>query len=109
MPGLIGFLLAAITEDGALLINIAVFGATISYVLMMLTHIVLRFANPDWRRAVPDSRRHLHLLGCRAVSRSPPRWSRPSSWTSRRLHPIPAVYAVAAWPTSWIDSPGTTW
>jgi len=47
IPGLIGFLLAALTEDGALLINIAVFGATVSYVLMMVSHIVLRKREPD--------------------------------------------------------------
>ncbi|MQA85878.1 MAG: ethanolamine permease [Streptosporangiales bacterium] len=46
VPGTIGFLLAAITENGALLINIAVFGATVSYVLMMLSHIVLRAREP---------------------------------------------------------------
>ncbi len=50
VPGLIGFLLAAITEDGALLINIAVFGATVSYVLMMLSHIVLRKREPGLER-----------------------------------------------------------
>jgi ethanolamine permease len=41
VPGVIGFLLA-LTGNGAILINIAVFGATISYVLMMLSHILLR-------------------------------------------------------------------
>jgi ethanolamine permease len=50
VPGTIGFLLAAITEDGALLINIAVFGATVSYVLMMLAHILLRRNEPDLPR-----------------------------------------------------------
>jgi ethanolamine permease len=50
VPGLIGFLLAAITQDGALLINIAVFGATVSYVLMMLAHIVLRVREPGLDR-----------------------------------------------------------
>ena len=50
VPGAIGFLLAAITQDGALLINIAVFGATVSYVLMMLSHIVLRKNEPDLDR-----------------------------------------------------------
>ena len=50
VPGAIGFLLAAVTEDGALLINIAVFGATVSYVLMMLSHIVLRRREPDLPR-----------------------------------------------------------
>ena len=50
VPGTIGFLLAAITKDGALLINIAVFGATVSYVLMLLSHIVLRRREPDLER-----------------------------------------------------------
>jgi ethanolamine permease len=50
VPGTIGFLLAAITQDGALLINIAVFGATVSYVLMMVAHIVLRRREPDLPR-----------------------------------------------------------
>lgn len=50
VPGLIGFLLAAITQDGALLINIAVFGATVSYVLMMLAHIMLRVREPGLER-----------------------------------------------------------
>jgi ethanolamine permease len=49
VPGVIGFLLA-LTGDGATLINIAVFGATISYVLMMLSHIVLRRREPDLER-----------------------------------------------------------
>jgi len=46
VPGTIGFLLAAVTQDGALLINIAVFGATVSYVLLNLSHIVLRRKEP---------------------------------------------------------------
>lgn len=50
VPGTIGFLLAALTENGALLINIAVFGATVSYVLMMLSHIVLRVKQPELER-----------------------------------------------------------
>jgi len=50
LPGIVGFLLAAITEDGATMINIAVFGATVSYVLMMLSHIVLRSREPDLER-----------------------------------------------------------
>jgi ethanolamine permease len=49
VPGVIGFLLA-LTGDGATLINIAVFGATISYALMMLSHIVLRRREPDLDR-----------------------------------------------------------
>ena len=50
VPGTIGFLLAAITENGALLINIAVFGATVSYVLMMVSHIVLTIREPELER-----------------------------------------------------------
>ena len=49
VPGIIGFLLA-LTGNGAILINIAVFGATISYVLMMLSHILLRRNEPDLER-----------------------------------------------------------
>ena len=50
VPGLIGFALAAITEDGARMIQIAVFGATVSYVLMTLSHIVLRYREPELDR-----------------------------------------------------------
>jgi ethanolamine permease len=50
VPGTVGFLLAALTRDGALLINIAVFGATVSYVLLNLSHIVLRKKEPHLER-----------------------------------------------------------
>ena len=50
VPGTIGFILAAWTQNGALLINIAVFGATVSYVLMMVSHIVLRVREPELER-----------------------------------------------------------
>jgi ethanolamine permease len=50
VPAIVGFALAAITEDGATMINIAVFGATVSYVLMTLSHIVLRRREPDLER-----------------------------------------------------------
>lgn len=50
VPGTVGFLLASITMDGALLINIAVFGATVSYVLLNVSHIVLRFREPNLER-----------------------------------------------------------
>ncbi|MFL4475114.1 ethanolamine permease [Paeniglutamicibacter sp. MACA_103] len=50
VPGTIGFLLAAITGNGGLLINIAVFGATVSYVLLNLSHIMLRIKEPDLQR-----------------------------------------------------------
>ncbi len=49
VPGIIGFVLAMVNE-GDLLILVAVFGATVSYVLMMLSHIVLRVKEPDLER-----------------------------------------------------------
>ncbi|SHH04426.1 ethanolamine permease [Streptoalloteichus hindustanus] len=50
VPGTVGFLLAACVGDGERLINVAVFGATLSYVLMTLSHIVLRVREPDLPR-----------------------------------------------------------
>ncbi|MFD7613161.1 ethanolamine permease [Streptomyces sp. NPDC059828] len=50
IPGALGFALAAGTGDGARMLNIAVFGATISYALMALSHIVLRRREPDLPR-----------------------------------------------------------
>lgn len=49
IPGIIGFLLS-LTGEGDLLILMAVFGATLSYVLMMLSHIKLRISRPDFKR-----------------------------------------------------------
>jgi ethanolamine permease len=49
VPGLIGFALS-LTGQGALLLNMAVFGAALSYVLMMISHIVLRRREPDMPR-----------------------------------------------------------
>ncbi|NBE51423.1 ethanolamine permease [Streptomyces boluensis] len=46
VPGAIGFALAAGSGDGARMLNVAVFGATISYALMSLSHIVLRRREP---------------------------------------------------------------
>ncbi|MFF6847641.1 ethanolamine permease [Streptomyces antimycoticus] len=50
VPGAIGFALAAWTGDGARMLNTAVFGATISYALMSLSHIVLRRREPGLDR-----------------------------------------------------------
>ncbi len=56
VPGTIGFLLASIlfaaqgADAGGLLINIAVFGAAVSYVLLNLSHIMLRRNEPDLER-----------------------------------------------------------
>jgi ethanolamine permease len=50
VPGAIGFALAAGTGDGARMLNVAVFGATISYALMALSHIVLRRREPGLHR-----------------------------------------------------------
>jgi ethanolamine permease len=49
VPGLIGFVMAVLNQ-GDLLILVAVFGATLSYILMMVSHIVLRFREPDLAR-----------------------------------------------------------
>lgn len=49
IPGIIGFLLS-LTGEGDLLILMAVFGATISYVLMMMSHIKLRLSRPELHR-----------------------------------------------------------
>jgi ethanolamine permease len=49
IPGVIGFLLS-LTGEGDLMINIAVFGATISYALMTLSHMVLRHKEPELER-----------------------------------------------------------
>ncbi|MCT2593418.1 ethanolamine permease [Streptomyces sp. N2-109] len=50
VPGALGFALAASTGDGARMLNVAVFGATISYALMALSHIVLRRREPNLPR-----------------------------------------------------------
>ncbi len=49
VPGVIGFALS-LTRQGDLLILIAVFGATISYVLMLAAHIALRIREPNLPR-----------------------------------------------------------
>lgn len=49
VPGLIGFALS-LTGQGPLLLNMAVFGAALSYVLMMVSHIVLRVRAPEMPR-----------------------------------------------------------
>lgn len=49
VPGVIGFLLS-LTGQGDMLLNMAVFGAALSYVLMMVSHIVLRRREPDMER-----------------------------------------------------------
>lgn len=49
VPGVIGFALS-LTGEGAMLLNMAVFGAAVSYVLMMVSHIVLRKREPDMTR-----------------------------------------------------------
>ncbi|MCH7307280.1 ethanolamine permease [Acinetobacter sp. NIPH 1852] len=49
VPGVIGFLLS-LSKEGDMLILIAVFGATISYVLMMAAHIKLRRSKANLQR-----------------------------------------------------------
>ncbi|MEV8050837.1 ethanolamine permease [Streptomyces bacillaris] len=50
IPGIIGFTLAAWSGNGGRMLNAAVFGATISYALMALSHIVLRRREPELPR-----------------------------------------------------------
>jgi ethanolamine permease len=49
VPGIIGFLLS-LSGQGDLLILVAVFGATVSYVMMMAAHIALRINEPHLKR-----------------------------------------------------------
>lgn len=49
VPGVIGFLLS-LTGQGAVLLNMAVFGAAVSYVLIMVSHIMLRLRQPGLAR-----------------------------------------------------------
>ncbi|MGW4097833.1 MULTISPECIES: ethanolamine permease [unclassified Mycobacterium] len=49
VPGVVAFLLS-LTGHGDLILNMAVFGAALSYVLMMISHIVLRVREPNMPR-----------------------------------------------------------
>ena len=49
IPGILGFALS-LTGEGDLMITMAVFGATISYALMTLSHILLRIKEPELDR-----------------------------------------------------------
>ncbi|MFI6309362.1 ethanolamine permease [Nocardia fusca] len=49
VPGVLGFGLS-LFGNGATLLNMAVFGAALSYVLMMISHIVLRIREPGLKR-----------------------------------------------------------
>jgi ethanolamine permease len=49
VPGVFGFALS-LTGAGDLMITMAVFGATLSYGLMMASHILLRLKEPDLER-----------------------------------------------------------
>ncbi|PCJ41652.1 MAG: hypothetical protein COA81_07120 [Alphaproteobacteria bacterium] len=49
VPGSLGFLLS-LSVDGNMLILVAVFGAAISYILMMAAHIKLRISEPEMDR-----------------------------------------------------------
>lgn len=49
VPGVLGFL-ASLTGEGDLMLGMAVVGATISYALMSLSHILLRIKQPEMNR-----------------------------------------------------------
>ncbi len=48
--GIVGFIMVIVMQDGSLILNIAVFGACVSYALMNLSHIILRLRNPGMHR-----------------------------------------------------------
>lgn len=48
--GAIGFSLATIVQDGAILLNMAVFAACVSYAMMNLSHIILHKKEPNMER-----------------------------------------------------------
>ena len=76
------------------MLNIAVFGAAVSYVLMMLSHIVLRSREPtsSGRYRTPGG---TLTTGSRWCSRAPR--SSPRSWSTRRPRFITlGVYVAAA-------------
>lgn len=50
VSGIVGVLLVVVMRDGSLILNIAVFGACVSYALMNLSHIILRIRNPRMKR-----------------------------------------------------------
>ena len=50
VQGMIGFGLVVIVQDGDILLNMAVLGACLSYVLMNLSHLVLRLRQPNMVR-----------------------------------------------------------
>lgn len=47
---IIGIVVVAIMRDGSLILNVAVFGACVSYALMNLSHVVLRKKAPNMER-----------------------------------------------------------
>ncbi len=49
VPGVVGFL-ASLSGEGDLMLSMAVVGATISYALMALSHILLRIKHPNMNR-----------------------------------------------------------
>lgn len=50
VSAIVGIVIVAIMRDGSLILNVAVFGACVSYALMNLSHIVLRKKAPNMER-----------------------------------------------------------
>lgn len=46
----LGLAIVSVMHDGALILNVAVFGACVSYALMNLSHLILRRNSPDMER-----------------------------------------------------------
>lgn len=51
IPGAVGCTLACVVQTGSTMLDVAVFGATVSYAMMSLSHIILRRREPDMPRA----------------------------------------------------------
>lgn len=49
VPGVLGFI-CSLTGEGDLMVTMAVFGATVSYIMMMASHIYLRIKEPNLHR-----------------------------------------------------------
>lgn len=50
ISAIIGIAIVLVMHDGDLILNVAVFGACVSYALMNLSHIILRKKNPEMKR-----------------------------------------------------------
>ncbi len=103
VPGIIGFPLS-LTGQGDLLILVAVFGATVSYVMMMASHIALRIREPHLDRAYRTPGGVHWALPLCSLSRRDRRVPRRSARAHRRrgrLRNLRGAFRVTVVITSW--------